>query len=186
VSRTASIGLALVRGGSHFERVSCERRSGDAFTKNQRYPSALIPTLHWVLSPRSPVRVASHWRHAQFHWGTPPPAADPNIWIIITCLGKQIRVFRDHPSVHKVRWRIVESRNECPVPALADHLPLNTNLLPQREALVQLKQTLAERLTNDRIVLVDQSIRRRFERNWNHLECGCLPSFIGIDRKVCE
>ena len=84
LSTTASIGDRRVGGGGwHLKWISCDRRSGDAFTNTQRRPSALIAALHWVRGSISPLRAASHWRHAQFHCGTPPPAADPNIWITI-------------------------------------------------------------------------------------------------------
>lgn len=84
VSRIASIGVPRVLGrGCQLKSISCERRSGDAFTNIHRSPSALMATLHWVRVSRSPARAPTHWRHARFHCGTPPPAADPNNCITI-------------------------------------------------------------------------------------------------------
>src|ERR1700675_2264146 len=85
LSKTASIGDRRVwEGGWHLKWLSCDRRSGEALSKTQRRSSALIATLHWVRVSMNPLRAASHWRHPQFHCGTPPPAADPSIWISIT------------------------------------------------------------------------------------------------------
>src|SRR6516225_5280124 len=79
VSRIASIGFSRVwRRGCHLEWISCRRRSGETFTNTHWCPFALRATLLWVRISISPPRTPSHWRHPQFHCGTPPPAADPN------------------------------------------------------------------------------------------------------------
>ena len=42
-----------------------------------------------------------------------------------------------------------------------------------------------QKLPDDSIVVIGQSIRRRFERNWNHLERRGLPTFFDISRTIC-
>ena len=59
-----------------------ERRSGDAPSKNQDFPSSLTATCAWerTLPGNLPLRTSWQFGHAQFHWGKPPPAAEPRIF----------------------------------------------------------------------------------------------------------
>src|SRR5271156_6654370 len=61
----------------------CVRRSGLAFNSDHREPSALIASEHCVRAfvRIAPVRNPEQLTQAQFHCGTPPPAAEPRIWI---------------------------------------------------------------------------------------------------------
>jgi hypothetical protein len=56
----------------------CVRKSGEALTRNQFTPSALIAALDCVRLLIFPARAARQFSHAQFHWGNPPPAAVPS------------------------------------------------------------------------------------------------------------
>jgi len=81
VSTTAPIGVPREswRGGhSTGCAASCARRSGDAFRRIQRAPSALTATDDCnEPTPRS--RAARQLGQPQFHCGTPPPAAEPRM-----------------------------------------------------------------------------------------------------------
>ena len=57
------------------------RRSGEAPSRNQCSESELIATCAWVRAfPRKvPARNERQLGQAQFHWGNPPPAAEPRI-----------------------------------------------------------------------------------------------------------
>src|SRR6266545_5433228 len=53
--------------------------SGEALSRNQSPPSALIATDSWVRGTAEivPSRNPRQFGHPQFHWGNPPPAAEP-------------------------------------------------------------------------------------------------------------
>src|SRR5260370_1383793 len=57
----------------------CWRRSGDALRRNQFYESGEKAILAFVRAPAltSPVRRPLQFEQPQFHWGKPPPAAEP-------------------------------------------------------------------------------------------------------------
>jgi hypothetical protein len=65
----------------------CARRSGEALTRNQWSPSALSATLDCVRAGISPRRAARQFAQAQFHCGSPPPAAVPRSRTRITVSG---------------------------------------------------------------------------------------------------
>jgi hypothetical protein len=56
------------------------RTSGEAFSRNQRFPSALTAADDWVLRRAWTLRerTPAQFLQAQFHWGNPPPAAVPS------------------------------------------------------------------------------------------------------------
>ncbi|MNG11193.1 hypothetical protein D3C84_947130 [compost metagenome] len=60
--------------------------SGEALHNTQSLPLALMAMDDWVRGwARSlPLRTPRQLRQLQFHWGKPPPAAEPRIWI---CMG---------------------------------------------------------------------------------------------------
>ena len=61
--------------------VSCCRKSGEAFRRNQEAPSGETASCAWVRARprRVPPRRRLQLRQAQFHWGNPPSAAEPRI-----------------------------------------------------------------------------------------------------------
>src|SRR6516165_892411 len=63
----------------------CARKSGDAPSRNHERESALIATCVCVraLPGNVPARSERQLGQAQFHWGKPPPAAEPRI---LTCM----------------------------------------------------------------------------------------------------
>jgi hypothetical protein len=89
VKKTPAIGV--LRGesgrGCNCGMLSiCRGRSGEALIKNQcckPSESLLIAMLDCVCGAIFPIRAATQLVHAQFHWGKPPPAALPRIWIRI-------------------------------------------------------------------------------------------------------
>src|SRR6266566_1060091 len=89
VKRTPAIGVLRSdsRCGCNRGMLSiCRAKSGDVLIKNQpRNVSAspLIAMLDCVCGAILPVRAATQFAHAQFHWGRPPPAALPRIWMRI-------------------------------------------------------------------------------------------------------
>ena len=89
VKKTPAIGLlrAESRCGCNRGMLSiCRAKSGDALIRNQPRNlsgSPLIAILDCVCGAILPVRAATQFAHAQFHWGRPPPAALPRIWIRI-------------------------------------------------------------------------------------------------------
>ena len=92
VKRTPAIGVlrgpaAAGRPGRNCGTLSiCRAKSGDALIKKQpRNSSAspLIAMLDCVCGAILPVRAATQFAQAQFHWGRPPPAALPRIWMRI-------------------------------------------------------------------------------------------------------
>jgi len=68
------------RAGSVLSPSICWRRSGEAFANNQG-PSALRIASDDCVRGRAdiPARAASQVLQRQFHWGNPPPAAEPRI-----------------------------------------------------------------------------------------------------------
>src|SRR6266436_5698015 len=73
------------RGCRSGEDSIWDLKSGDAPIRNHDLPSLLTAT--WVCErtlPRNcPPRTAWQFGQAQFHWGNPPPAAEPRIF---TCI----------------------------------------------------------------------------------------------------
>jgi hypothetical protein len=63
----------------------CERKSGEAFNKNQARLSWHIATCVCVraLLLRVPSRKDLQLQQLQFHCGNPPPAAEPRIFMCI-------------------------------------------------------------------------------------------------------
>src|SRR6201987_1178898 len=61
--------------------LRCTRISGEALTDAHRRSSAPVTAIEdWVLgrARRVPLRTPEQLRQLQFHWGKPPPAADPS------------------------------------------------------------------------------------------------------------
>src|ERR1700693_6530577 len=58
---------------------SCARTSGEAFTSTHEVPAATAME-DWVraLARSVPARYPLQFGQLQFHWGKPPPAADPS------------------------------------------------------------------------------------------------------------
>ena len=56
------------------------RTSGEAFRSTQSSPSALTATLSWLrgVARTLPSRTPRQLGQPQFHWGKPPPAAEPS------------------------------------------------------------------------------------------------------------
>ena len=83
VSRTARPGCS---GGND---ASCCRMSGDALKSTQSTPLPLtvIDDCVRACPRRVPSRSRRQLRQLQFHWGNPPPAADPSTCICIDCSG---------------------------------------------------------------------------------------------------
>lgn len=75
---TGEAGLATVGAKSGVAR-SCWRRSGEALRRNQFSGSG--ETAIWACVRgcdfRLPARKTLQFRQLQFHWGKPPPAAEP-------------------------------------------------------------------------------------------------------------
>src|SRR3954447_7697055 len=67
------------RGCSLGKLSSCCRISGEALSKNQAAPSALIATDSCVRATAAsePLRTPTQLGQPQFHCGKPPPAAEP-------------------------------------------------------------------------------------------------------------
>src|SRR5262245_32836968 len=59
------------------------RISGEALSRTQRSPSTLTATLSCVRGRAAivPARMPRQFGHPQFHWGNPPPAAEPSTWM---------------------------------------------------------------------------------------------------------
>src|SRR6266404_1846893 len=81
VSRTVEIGDIAeedVADSSGVARI-CWRRSGDALRRNQWEESEDTATWAWVRGQAFtvPLRRPLQLGQAQFHWGKPPPAAEP-------------------------------------------------------------------------------------------------------------
>src|SRR5438270_6091007 len=76
--RTLSRGLLSHGCSSAFASI-CARRSGEAPSRNQDRLSALMATCAWLraLPGKLPTRTPRQFGQAQFHWGNPPPAAEP-------------------------------------------------------------------------------------------------------------
>jgi len=54
-----------------------------------------------------PPRTAAHCGQLQFHWGKPPPAAEPNTWIFTSATSKKNRVERGKKLRRRTgRWKI--------------------------------------------------------------------------------
>src|SRR5690606_28058339 len=62
---------------------SCARMSGEALQRIQSTPLSLMAMDDWVRAwPRKvPARRPAQLVQLQFHWGKPPPAAEPRIWM---------------------------------------------------------------------------------------------------------
>ena len=74
-------------GCSGAKPASWARMSGEALHRIQFTPSSDRAMEDWVRAwaLRVPLRKPSQLTQLQFHWGKPPPAAEPRIWI---CMGK--------------------------------------------------------------------------------------------------
>ena len=102
VKRTPAIGVLRSdsRCGCNRGMLSiCRAKSGDVLIKNQpRNVSAspLIAMLDCVCGAILPVRAATQFAHAQFHWGRPPPAALPRIWMRINRSSAAITSLGSH------------------------------------------------------------------------------------------
>src|ERR1700739_3455210 len=86
VSRVARAGCSI-----GFAR-SCTRMSGEALTSAKARASRPLTTIEdWVLgrARRVPLRTPEQLRQLQFHWGKPPPAADPSTLILTIHQGWQ-------------------------------------------------------------------------------------------------
>ncbi|CFX04216.1 protein of unknown function [Candidatus Filomicrobium marinum] len=89
VTTTALIGvlrrLPLRTAPSSGVSLICWRRSGEALSKSQSVPFALTASDDWVRgeNPGSPARALAQFEQLQFHCGKPPPAADPNTFMIM-------------------------------------------------------------------------------------------------------
>ena len=70
---------ADAEGASSALPSSCWRRSGDAFRRNQVEELGETATCACVRGRRFalPWRTAEQFAQLQFHWGKPPPAAEP-------------------------------------------------------------------------------------------------------------
>src|SRR5690349_6091850 len=79
----------LDRGGGQSGECaeSCVRRSGETLRITQRSPSPLTATDDWV-RPAPRLRASAQFGQAQFHCGTPPPAAEPRMMIRIEQRGR--------------------------------------------------------------------------------------------------
>ncbi len=80
VSTTARTGLCRsARGQRAGVAASCVRTSGEALKSTQRSPSADTQSDDWLRGRTSSVRVRAETQRGQpqFHWGSPPPAAEP-------------------------------------------------------------------------------------------------------------
>src|SRR5206468_8311031 len=66
-------------GWSGGKRSICCRTSVDALRSTQCSPSLLTATLSWVrgIAFKVPARTPRQLGQPQFHWGNPPPAAEP-------------------------------------------------------------------------------------------------------------
>src|SRR6266446_8309149 len=84
----------------------CWRRSGEAFRSNQFDGPEETATWVWVrgrafkLPPRRPLQL----EHEQFHWGKPPPAAEPRTLMRIRHSGDPDATGADSQSRAR-RWR---------------------------------------------------------------------------------
>jgi hypothetical protein len=81
------VGAAAVGAKSGAER-SCCRRSGDALRRNQREGTGETATCACVRGRvlPLPLRAALQFEQLQFHWGKPPPAAEPRTFTRIPTL----------------------------------------------------------------------------------------------------
>jgi hypothetical protein len=63
--------------------------SGDALISSQFSPSCVSAMLDCVrgVTRASPERASSQTKQRQFHWGTPPPAADPRMTVCTVSIG---------------------------------------------------------------------------------------------------
>ena len=85
------------RGANSGFSESCCLRSGDALRSNQVASTGEIATCAWVRAwPfKTPLRKRSQFEHLQFHWGKPPPAAEPRTLIRIYRLELSVSVGAD-------------------------------------------------------------------------------------------
>src|SRR5712664_1220386 len=89
VRRTPAMGVLRgePRPGCNCGMLSISRgKSGDALIRKQPRKLSgllLIAILDCVCGAILPVRAATQFAQAQFHWGRPPPAALPRIWMRI-------------------------------------------------------------------------------------------------------
>src|SRR5436190_11685493 len=106
VKRTPAIGVlrdpaAAVQLGCNSGMLSiCRDKSGDALIRKQPSKvsgSPLIAMQDCVCGAILPVRAATQFAQAQFHWGRPPPAALPRIWMRINRSYAQFVPF-DHTA----------------------------------------------------------------------------------------
>ena len=105
VKRTPAIGVlrgpaAAGLSGCSCGMVSiCRAKSGDALIRKQHreaFESLLTPMLDCVCGTIFPLRAATQFAQAQFHWGRPPPAALPRMWIRINRSSAAITSLGSH------------------------------------------------------------------------------------------
>src|SRR5579863_1725385 len=99
VRTTPWIGVFRVpsTGANSASRRSCCRRSGEALTSSQEEEWSETANCACVRACdfSSPRRRRLQFEHAQFHWGKPPPAAEPRTLTRIQHLQFGVRVRTD-------------------------------------------------------------------------------------------
>ncbi|MCY1305526.1 hypothetical protein D9M70_553340 [compost metagenome] len=75
-------------GCSGGKASSWARMSGEALHSTQSMPLALMAMDDCVRgwARTLPLRTPRQLRQLQFHWGKPPPAAEPRIWMCMGCI----------------------------------------------------------------------------------------------------
>jgi hypothetical protein len=92
VRTTPAIGLERIPAERSVGRsASWRSRSGDALTRYQGSSPEPITIEDWVRGIARPSRAAAQTGQLQFHWGKPPPAADP---MILTRIRRENRETR--------------------------------------------------------------------------------------------
>src|SRR5262249_50505854 len=133
VSTIASIGeWRGLRGCSPAKPSICWRISGEVLRRTQPSPSEATATDSCVraVARMLPARTPPQFGHPQFHWGTPPPAADPNTrtrtcqLLAVTAYGKR-RSSRHQPGSHIAdvlhRLELVRDLHHLPGPRIAEY-----------------------------------------------------------------
>ncbi len=77
---------------------NCARMSGEALHSTQLIPSSDSAMDDWVRAwaRRLPSRKPAQLTQLQFHWGNPPPAAEPRIWMYMTAPGTRSEIKNSH------------------------------------------------------------------------------------------
>src|ERR1700730_6638788 len=94
------------RGVNSGSSLICCRRSGEAFKRNQSDESGDTATCAWERARAFivPKRKALQFGQLQFHWGKPPPAAEPRTLTRIRFSGDSEWVGVDSRT-RVQRWR---------------------------------------------------------------------------------